>query len=134
MAIFSQIQSAVNSILPRLYTDEGLTTILIWKKFADSDFDEDQGVNVDTYTDYPDIAAIKVEKEIGSTNPGRSYPNQQGVWSMASGDVVYLFQDDSVPDGASIRDLIVDGTDTYSVKRIFPVFGLIVKVEVEGYS
>jgi hypothetical protein len=132
MGIFSQIQAAVDSILPQLYEDEDLVSIVTWKTFSDSSFDESQGVNVDTYVDYPDIAAIKVEKEIGSTNPGRSYPS--GTWAMASGDVVYLFRHQHVPSGASIRDLIVEGEYTYSVKKIFPVFNLIVKVEVEGYS
>jgi hypothetical protein len=115
-----------------LYEDEDLTSIVTWKKFADSVFNESLGVNEDTYTDYSDLSAIKVEKEIGYSNPQRTYP--PGPWSMASGDVVYLFRDASVPDGASIRDLIVDGSITYSVKKIYPVFGLIVKVEVEGYA
>jgi hypothetical protein len=132
MPIFGQIQNAVNSILPQLYGDPQLTTTITWKKFSDSNFDEDAGVNVDTYTDFTDIKAIKVEKEVGSTNPRSSYPT--GIWSMASGEVVYLLQDVSVPDGASIRDLIIDGVYTYSVKKIFPVFGLIVKVEVQGYA
>lgn len=132
MAIFGQIRSAVNSILPQLYGDEELVTVITWKKFAGSEFNEEEGVNEDSYTDFTLINAIKVEKEIGSRNPGRAYP--PGPWELASGDVVYLFQDDDVPEGASIRDLIVDGSFSYSVKKIFPVFGLIVKVEVEGYA
>lgn len=132
MGIFAQIQSAVDSILPQLYEDEDLTVTITWKVFASSEFNEDTGVNEDTYTDYTDITAIKVEKEIGSTNPGRSYP--PGPWAMASGDIQYLFRHNHVPDGASIRDLIVEGNQTYSVKKIFPVFNLITKVEVEGYA
>ena len=131
MGIFGQIQNAVNSILPQLYTDEQLTTTVTWRKFAGSSFNEASGVNEDTYTDST-IKAIKVEKEVGSTNAGRSYP--PGPWSMASGDIQYLFKPESVPEGASIRDLIVEGDMTYSVKKIYPVFGLIVKVEVEGYA
>ena len=132
MGIFSQIQGAVDSILPQLYEDEDLTTVVTWKKFSTSEFDHDAGVNVDAYTNYADIKAIKVEKEIGSRDMWRG--NTQGILSIASGDVVYLFQDRNVPEGASIRDLIIDGAFTYSVKKIFPVFGLIVKVEVEGYA
>jgi hypothetical protein len=132
MGIFAQIQSAVDSILPQLYEDEDLTTIVTWKKFSSSEFDHDAGVNVETYTDYTNVTAIKVEKEIGSKDMWRG--NTQGILSIASGDVVYLFRDASVPEGASIRDLIIDGAFTYSVKKIFPVFGLIVKVEVEGYA
>lgn len=132
MGIFTQIKSAVDSILPQLYEDDDLTSTVTWKKFADSAFNVDLGVNEDTYTEYKDIKAIKVEKEVGSFNPQRTFP--PGPWSMASGDVVYLFRDESIPDGASIRDMIVDGSYTYSVKKIYPVFGLIVKVEVEGYA
>jgi hypothetical protein len=132
MGIFSQIQGAVNSILPQLYNDPDLITTVTWKRFLKSEFDEDAGVNVETYTDFTEISAIKVEKEIGSKNLYRS--ETRGSWTMASGEVVYLFQDGNVPENASIRDLIVDGSYTYSVKKIFPVFNLIVKVEVEGYA
>lgn len=132
MGIFKQIQGAVNSILPTLYNDEDLTTIITWKKFKESTFDANEGVNVDSYTDYKEISAIKVEREIGSKNAGRTFP--PGPWSIASGDVQYLFQFDDIPDGASIRDLIVDGSITYNVKKIYPVFGLIVKVDVVGYA
>ena len=132
MTIFGQIQSAVNSILPRLYTDTQLTTIITWKKFKSSVYNEEEGVNEDAYTDFTKIAAIKVEKEVGSTNAGRTFP--PGPWAISSGEVQYLFQFADVPDGASIRDLIVDGSITYNVKKIYPVFGLIVKVEVIGYA
>jgi hypothetical protein len=132
VAIFQQIQNAVNSILPTLYNDEDLTTIIIWKRFKDSEFNEVSGANEDTYTDFKNISAIRVEKEIGSRNAGRTFP--PGPWSVASGDVQYLFQFADVPTGASIRDLIVDGDITYNVKKIYPVFGLIVKVDVVGYA
>lgn len=132
MGIFSQIQSAVDSILPQLYEDEDLTDSVTWKVFADSVFNETTGVNEDTYTDYADIPTIKVEKQVGTRDMWRG--NTQGMLSISSGDVVYLFRDSGVPEGASIRDLIIDGAFTYSIKKIWPVFGLIVKVEVEGYS
>lgn len=134
MGIFSQIQGAVNSILPQLYEDEDLTTIVTWKVFSSSVFNEDTGVNEDTYADTTGIKAIKVEKEIGSTNPGRAFP--PGPWAIASGEVQFLFQHGDVPANASIRDLIVDGDTgiTYNVKKIYPVFNLIVKVGVEGYA
>ena len=132
MGIFAQIQSAVDSILPQLYEDEDLTSSITWKVFSESVFNETSGVNEDSYTDYTDIPAIKVEKQIGTRDMWRG--NTTGLLSVASGDVVYLFRDNGVADGASIRDLIIDGSFTYSIKKIWPVFGLIVKVEVEGYS
>lgn len=132
MSIFKQIKGAVNSILPSLYSDPELTTTITWKKFKSSVYNEEEGVNEDAYTNFTGIAAIKVEKEIGSTNAGRTFP--PGPWAVASGEVQYLFQFGDVPDGASIRDLIVDGAITYNVKRIYPVFGLIIKVEVIGYA
>jgi hypothetical protein len=135
MGIFAQIQSAVDSILPQLYEDEDLTTIVTWRKFSDSDFDEDAGVNVDTYTDFTNITAIKVEKEVSSRSLWQT-GQTSGSWGIASGDVIFLFRDQHVPEGVSIRDLIVDNDTgyTYSVKKIFPVFNLIVKVEVSGYA
>lgn len=135
MTIFAQIQSAVNSILPGLFTDEDLTTTVTWKVFTESTFDEDQGVNVDSYREYKNIKAIKVEKEMhGSGNfLSAGVASQMGI---TLGDNVYLFQADDVPTGASIRDVIVESDlgMTYSVRKIFPVFGLITKVEVQGYA
>jgi hypothetical protein len=131
MGIFAQIQSAVDSILPQLYEDEDLVTVVTWKRFSDNVFNEALGVNEETYTDFPDISAIKVEKTVGTRN---WQGNVKGDWDIASGDVVYLFRDQHVPADVSVRDLIVDGALTYSVKKIFPVFNLIVKVEVEGYA
>ena len=131
MGIFAQIQGAVDSILPQLYEDEDLVTVITWRRFAGSVFNESQGVNEETYADFTDINAIKVEKEIGTR---QWQGNVQGDWDIASGDVVYLFRHQHVPADVSVRDLIVDGSFTYSVKKIFPVFNLIVKVEVEGYA
>lgn len=136
MTLFSQIKNSVNSILPRLYSDPDLTTEITWKVFKDSVFDESMGVNVDTYTDYTKIQAIRVEKEIGASKFGGyntgSLASQFGV---GSGDTVYLFKFDDVPTAASIRDTIVEPNGMkYSVKKIYPVFGLIVKVEVKGYA
>lgn len=140
MAIFKQIQGAVNSILPTLYNDEDLTVNITWKRFKGSTFNEDEGVNEDNYTDFTAISAIKVEREMSSKNAGRTFP--PGPWAIASGDVQYLFQFGDVPAGASIRDLIVEidsdinvGQEiTYNIKKIYPVFGLIVKVDVLGYA
>lgn len=135
MSIFSQIQNSVNSILPTLFEDEGLTTIVTWKKFVSSEFDEDQGINVDTYKDYKSIRAIKVEKEMyGQGNYlAANVASQMGV---SLGDNIYLFKASDVPTGASIRDVIVESSIgmQYAVKRIYPVFGLITKVEVQGYA
>jgi len=136
MGIFAQIQSAVNSILPQLYEDEDLVTVVTWKRFAGSVFNESEGVNQETYTDFTNISAIKVEKTVGA----RRFSQNSAVnevaraWDLTSGDVVYLFRHENVPTGVSVRDLIVDGAVTYSVKKVFPVFNLIVKVEVEGYA
>ncbi len=92
----------------------------------------DRNENVDTYIDSSPINVIRVEKEIGAANAGRAFP--PGQWGTSTGDVVYLFQFADVPDGASIRDMIVEGAITYNVKKIYPVFGLIMKVEVLGYA
>lgn len=130
MGIFGQVKSAVSSILPGLFADPDLAIDVTWKMFAGSVFDEAQGVNVETYTDYA-LSAIRVEKEIGSIQTRAAPP---GPWMMSIGDVVYLFKSEDVPAGASIRDSLVDGEYTYGIKKIFPIFNLITKVEVKGYA
>ena len=134
MTIFSQIKSSVNSILPTLYNDTELTTPVTWKVFSSSVFNEELGYNEDTYISFTNIRAIRLEREMGASMFGRTF--DQGNYSLATGEVQFLFQHSDVPASASIRDLVVDG-DTgllYSVKKIWPVFGLITKVEVKGYA
>jgi len=133
MSLFKQIKSSVNSILPRLYSDADLTTTVTWQVFKESVFDESLGVNVDDYTNYTNLKTIRVEKEIGASKfSGVNLASQFGV---GSGDIVYLFRYDDVPAGASIRDIILESNGMrYGVKRIYPVFGMIVKVEVKGYA
>jgi len=130
MGLFGQVKNSVNSILPGLFSDPDLAISVTWKVFSGSVFDEDQGVNVETYTDYV-LSAIRIEKEIGSIQT-KSVP--PGPWMMSIGDVVYLFKSSDLPSGVSIRDGLVDGEYTYGVKRILPIFNLITKVEVKGYG
>jgi hypothetical protein len=130
VGFFGQIRSSVNSVLPRLFDDPDLPVSVTWKVFTSSIFDPDLGVNVEVYTDF-EITAIRIEKEIGSIQTKTTPP---GPWTMAIGDVVYLFKYIDVPSGASIRDNLVDGEYTYGIKRILPVFNLITKVEVKGYA
>ncbi len=130
MGFFAQIQNSVNSELTRLFNDPDLPIDVTWKEFLDSEFDSDLGVNVTTYTDY-ELKAIRIEKEIGSVQTKTTPP---GPWTMAVGDVIYLFKHTDIPSAASIRDNLVDGKYTYGIKRILPVFDLITKVEVKGYA
>lgn len=135
MSIFGQIQSSVNSILPSLFTDMELTTNVTWKVFQNSEFDENLGYNVDTYKEYKNIRGIRIEKEQrGSSNYlVNAATSQLGV---ALGESVYLFQYPDIPVGASLRDILyeVDTSMQYRVSKIFPVFGLITKVEILGYG
>jgi hypothetical protein len=135
MSIFGQIQQSVNSILPSLFEDDQLTTNITWKVFTSSAFDEDEGVNVDIYRDFKNIRGIKVEKEMhGSSNYLTA--NVAAQMGITLGDSVYLFQANDVPTGASIRDLVVEADTNmqYKIQKIFPVFGLITKVEIQGYA
>lgn len=135
MTVGAQIVSSVNSILPTLFGDPYLVTPVTWKRFSESWFDEVEGVNNDIYVDYKNISAIRIDKDISVSKfiQNRLSASQMG---MAVGDNAYLFQAADVPARASIRDIVIE-TETgikYSVKKINPVFGLIVKVEVKGYA
>lgn len=129
MGMFAQIKNSVNSILPSLYNDEDLRVMITWKKFSASVFNESTGVNEETYVDHI-IAAIRIEKETqGMTTGARS-----GGVPITVGDLVYLFQGPDVPEGATTRDIIVEGNYAYQIESIYPVFGLVTKVEVRGYA
>jgi hypothetical protein len=131
MGMFKQVKRSVNSILPRLFGDEDLVTEVTWKVFTSSTFNESTGVNEDQYED-SELTAIRIDKDIGSSNAGKNFP--PGPFAMSTGEVQYLFESGEVPDGASIRDVIVDGSLVYNVKRIVPIFDLITRVEVKGYA
>jgi len=130
MGFFSQIKSSVDSVLVKLFADPDLPVTVLWKVFVGSEWDEDQGVNVETFNPVS-VQAIRVEKEVGSIQTKTVPP---GPWTMAIGDVVYLFKSGDVPQGSSIRDLLIDGDYTYGIRRILPIFDLITKVEVKGYA
>lgn len=129
MGMFAQIQNSVNSILPKLYEDEDLTTDITWRKFSGSAWDDAQGMAIETYVEYP-VTAIKLEKENKSATSG---VRSSGV-SMSASDVVYLFRHGDLPDGITTRDVIIDNGNSYSVEKIYPVFDLVTKVEVQGYA
>lgn len=132
MGIFSQVKSSTNSILPKFFDDPDLVVSVTWKVFGGSTFDEAQGINVETFTDYS-LDAIRIEKEIGTFRANQAVA-PPGPWMMATGETVYLFKYEDVPSGASIRDFVVDGSYTYGIRKILPVFNMIVKVEVKGYA
>lgn len=130
MPLFSQIARSVNSILPRLFGDPDLATEITWRRFNASEWDNDAGINVETFDDFT-ITSIRIEKEVGSMRTNKFPP---GAFMMSTGDLIFLFEAGDVPSGASIRDQIVEDGLAYGVKKIEPVFGLITKVEVKGYA
>lgn len=130
MGFFSQIKSSVDSVLVKLFADPDLPVTVTWKVFTGSDWSEEEGINIETYSSST-IQAIRVEKEVGSMQTKAVPP---GPWLMAMGDVVFLFKSGDVPAGAGIRDLLIDGEYTYGIRRILPIFDLITKVEVKGYA
>jgi hypothetical protein len=127
--MFSQIKRSVNSILPSLYNDDELATNITWRKFSGSVFNENTGVNEETYTEHT-VRAIRIEKETQGMATGRT----SGGVSIIVGGVVYMFKGPDIPDGASTRDIIVDSGYAYAIEKITPVFGLVTKVEVRGYA
>ena len=130
MGFFSQITRAVDSILPKLFDDDELAVDITWRLFESAVFNPDTQVNEETYTEST-IAAIRLKKDIGGMRYRQLPP---GPWNMAVGDVVFLFQSDNIPSGASIKDLIVDAGYSYGIEKITPIFGLITQVEVKGYA
>lgn len=129
MGMFSQIKASVNSILPSLYGDKELACDVTWKRFKTSTFNAQLGYNEDTYDSFT-IKAIKIEKTQRPVVGGR----RSGGVPMTTGDVSYLFQGPDVPANATTRDLLIDGTFTYQIESIYPVFGLVTRVEVKGYA
>ena len=130
MGLFGQVRSTVIATLPTFFEDDEATTEVTWKLYGGSNYNSTLGYNVETWTEYT-LTAIKIEKVEGSKKT-KLYPPAGG--SMATGDMVFLFKSPDLPTGASGRDLIVDGSITYAVEKILPVFNLITKVEVKGYA
>lgn len=130
MSIYGSVQRAVEHMTPKLWGDPNLGIEVTWRRFAGSTFDAVRGVNVESYDNFT-LTALGTEKAVGFKHTSAFPP---GPGAMAIGDVVYVFLADGMPTGISVRDLLIDGDFTYGVEKIFPVIGLIVKVEVKGYA
>ena len=125
MGMFGQIKNSVNSILPSLYNDPDLAVEVTWKRFDEETFNRTTGVNEQNYTDFK-VKAIRLDAQAKAQGA-------PGV-PMAIGDVVYMFKGPDMPEGNSVRDLLVDGGVTFAIDKITPVFGLVTKVEVKSFA
>lgn len=128
--MFRQIQSAVNSILPKLFEDDGLYVEVTYKKFVSDTFDPAQGFNVEQYTDH-EVRAIRLAATISITKRG-GIRYDPGTLSMQRGECVFMFQPGDLPSGLSLRDVIVQDGRNYAILNIENIFGLALKIQASG--
>jgi len=123
-------QSALDSVFPELLQEDRLSSEVTWRKFSSSAYNPDAGYNEDRYEVFV-MRAIKIDRVLG-VGGGTGYPMGVEGAQLAEGQVIFLFDPADVPEGASIRDTIVDGVTQYKIKTIYPVYGLITKVLAQG--
>lgn len=129
MRNFARIQNKAGSFLSRVM-NSGAETHITYKLFVSSDFDDETGMNVDTYSEY-EVPAIRVDASLQAQLASTILA---GV-SFNSGEIIYMIQSKELPreDVYSpniLKDYIQDGTVERQIKNAVPIFDILVKVQV----
>ena len=112
---FSGVKTEVTKVIIALLSDAALARDITYKKYESETFDTSAGYAKITYSDFS-IRAIKIKHNEKS--------HKLKVGEIQAGDVEYLIKFSDMPSGESLKDLLIDGTDTLKVKGLENIFDL----------
>lgn len=112
---FSGVKIEVTGVINAMLSDESLARDITYKKFDISTFDSDVGHTKIAYVD-SEIRAIKIK------HTEKSHKLKEG--DIQVGEVEYLIKFSDMPSGQSLKDIIIDGTDTLKIKDLENIFDL----------
>jgi hypothetical protein len=127
---FSQIKSSLRSFMPRLFDDDALAVDIVWRRFLKSEFNAEKGYNEDVFEE-TDARAVKLDASLGFSG-GASFPSNAEGSGLEYGLTRFVFRSSEVPEGANIRDQLLEGSYTYRIKKITPILDVVVQVDAEG--
>lgn len=124
MGIFGQIKVPVVAALDELLNDEDFSAEVTYKRYTGQSFNEDEGHSVSTYSSTK-ITMSRLRHNARSALVATA--------SVQVGDFVFICKADDVPEGMSLKDLIVDGDgNVFPVKDINNIFDMAVVINVES--
>lgn len=124
MGIFGSIQGPIRAVLNNLINDRDLREQVKYDKYTGQAFDSELGHEVNTYASTVPYC-IRLQHNADSV--------KEATFEVQIGDNLFMFRGTDVPEGASLKDQIVDEAGLiYKVKDIQNIFGLAVSVTVEG--
>lgn len=129
MINFSKLQSKAGSFLDKILKS-GAESTVVYKLFQSSDYDDDTGMNVDTYSEY-EIEAIRVDASLQAQWASTILA---GV-SFNAGEIIYIVKHSDMPrtDVYStdiLKDYITDNDMDRQIKNAIPIFDILVKIQV----
>lgn len=124
MGIFEQIRGPVESFLDQLLASTEFSEQITYRKWTGQSFDETLKHNVATYDETP-IKTARMRHNSRSVKVATA--------DIQVGDEVFIFKSIDVPEGMSLKDLIVDSTGLImKVKAIDNIFDIAHAVTVES--
>jgi len=122
--IFRQVKGPTESVLRQLLADTRLSEKVTYKRFDSEAYDRSLRYNVASYTSYS-LTGINLRHNSKSVAVATS--------RVQVGEPVYVFNAEDIPDGISLKDVIVDENgNELKVKAIQNIFNIAVSVTVES--
>lgn len=112
---FRAVKVAVTQVIDNLLSDPELARDVTYKKYGKEAFDNILGYTAINYVETT-IRAIKLKHNDRS--------EKLNIANVQAGDTVYLVKNEDMPIGASLKDLIIDGTEIMKIKSLQDIFQL----------
>lgn len=112
---FKAVKVSVNAVLDSLLGDTSLARDITYKKYTSESFDSTKGYTVSVFTSTI-IKAIKLKHN--------EFSQKLDIGEVQAGDTVYLIRNIDMPSGASLKDILIDGSETLKVKSLQDIFQL----------
>ena len=122
--IFRQVKGPTESVLRQLLADTRLSEQVTYKRFDSESYNSSLGYNVASYTSYS-LTGINLKHNSQSVAVATT--------KVQVGEPVYVFNAEDMPDGISLKDVIVDSKgNELKVKAIQNIFDIAVSITVES--
>ena len=125
MGIVSAAFGPTRSIVRMILNDKDLREFVTYRLWKSQDFDNDLKRNVDVYENTDDLKAVRLRADQKSAKALNL--------NLEAGDVIFMMDATTVPEGSSKKDQIVDASGhVYKIETIHNVFGIVIAFQVEG--
>jgi hypothetical protein len=125
MGLVSSAFGPTRAIVRQLLNDKDLRELVTYRLWVSQEFSREVGGNVDTYEETADLKAARLRAN------AKTVAVLAG--NLEAGDVLFMMDAQTLPEGISKKDQIVDANGRiYKIEDIHHVFGIVVAFQVEG--